>query len=69
MAAVGALKITAYADKEGVAMPAAVVYVDSIELLGGKDSASKNTTPQEGAQEQPQAQHQGQSQGDEDLPF
>lgn len=69
VAAVGALKITAYADKEGVAMPAAVVYVDSIELLGGKDSASKNTTPQEGAQEQPQAQHQGQSQGDEDLPF
>nr|WP_311520889.1 single-stranded DNA-binding protein [uncultured Porphyromonas sp.] len=69
VAAVGALKVTAYADKEGAAMPAAVVYVDTIELLGGKDSASKNATPQESAQDQPQAQSQGQAQGDEDLPF
>lgn len=69
VAAVGALKITAYVDKEGVAMPAAVVYVDTIELLGGKNSGEKNNTSDEGAHDQPQAQSQGQAQGDEDLPF
>lgn len=65
VAAVGALKITAYVDKEGVAMPAAVVYVDTIELLGGKDDTSKNPSSQNTGQDG----SQDQVNGEEKLPF